>query len=183
MTPLSTINLLRLLFLVAALAIGAMLGAERLGSSFSGGALGLVFALALVLVDRLLKGFTLRAFSSATFGLLLGLLCATLLRASGVLDYQPAETRWLISLLLYAAFAYLGMMLAIRSNRDDFSLITARRARSTPPKKPPTICAARSPTRAERSRACNAPPTTSPAATARSRACSTTGKPPMTSAR
>jgi len=122
-TPLSTINLLRLLFLAAALSIGVMLGAARLGSPFVGGALGLVFALALVLADRLLKGFTLRAFSSATFGLLLGLVCATLLRASGVLDYQPAETRWLISLLLYATFAYLGMMLAMRSNRDDFSLV------------------------------------------------------------
>ncbi len=41
--------------------------------------LGVILGLALVLVDRLLKGFSLRAFSSATFGLLLGLLFANLL--------------------------------------------------------------------------------------------------------
>ena len=123
MTPLSTINLLRLLFVVAATLIGAMIGAERLDSTFTGIALGLVFSLVLVLVDRLLKGFTLRAFSSATFGLLLGLVFASLLRASGVLDYLPDETQWVVSLGLYGAFAYLGMMLAMRSNRDEFSVL------------------------------------------------------------
>ena len=53
--------------------------------------LGLVFSLALVLIDRVLKGLTLRVFSSATFGLLLGLFAATLLRASDVLVLPPAR--------------------------------------------------------------------------------------------
>ena len=53
--------------------------------------IGLVFGLLLVLVDRLLKGFSLRAFSSATFGLLLGLLFANLLIASDVLRYQSDD--------------------------------------------------------------------------------------------
>jgi uncharacterized protein YacL len=76
-----------------------------------------------VLIDRLLKGFSLRAFSSATFGLLLGLLFANLLSASDILHYQSETTQWVARLIVYSTFAYLGMMLAMRSNRDEFSLI------------------------------------------------------------
>jgi uncharacterized protein YacL len=123
MTPLSTINLLRCLFIIAAMVMGGMIGEEKLGSGAQGAALGLVFSLGMVLVDRVLKGLSLRVFSSATFGLLLGLFAATLLRASGVLRYLPEDRQWVISLLVYAAFGYLGMMLAIRSNRDEFSLL------------------------------------------------------------
>lgn len=123
MTPLSTINLLRTLFIVTAVLFGALIGEGRVNSPLLGGAVGGLFSLLLVLTDRLLKGLTLRAFSSATFGLLLGLVFATLLRASGVLRYAAEDTQWLISLLLYGAFAYLGMMLAIRANRDEFSLL------------------------------------------------------------
>jgi uncharacterized protein YacL len=121
--PLPPINLLRALFVIAAMTIGAMIGDGRFNSLGSGAALGLIFGLGLVLADRLLNGLTLRLFSSATFGLLLGLFAATLLRASEVLRYLPEDWEWLISLLIYAAFGYLGMMLAIRSNRDEFSLL------------------------------------------------------------
>jgi uncharacterized protein YacL len=123
MTPLSTINLLRCLFVIAAMTLGGMIGEERGASNAQGAALGLIFSLGLVLTDRVLKGLSLRVFSSATFGLLLGLFAATLLRASDVLRYLPDDNQWLISLLVYAALGYLGMMLAIRSNRDEFSLL------------------------------------------------------------
>ena len=138
MTPLSTINLLRTLFIVTAVLLGALIGEGRLNSPLLGAAIGGLFSLLLVLVDRLLKGLTLRAFSSATFGLLLGLICATLLRASGVLRYESEDTQWLISLLLYGAFGYLGMMLAIRANRDEFSLLIpyVRLSRQTEPEAP-----------------------------------------------
>src|SRR5205814_8171073 len=81
------------------------------------------FCLLVILVDRLLKGFSLRAFSSATFGLILGLIFANLLMASQVLRFQSETTQWVARLIVYATFAYLGMMLAMRSNRDEFSLI------------------------------------------------------------
>ena len=123
MTPISTINLLRVLFIIAAGVIGATVGGERPGSMVVDAMLGLVFALALVLIDRVLRGLTLRVFSSATFGLLLGLFAATLLRSSDVLAYLSHEAQWIISLMLYAGFGYLGMMLAIRSNRDEFTLL------------------------------------------------------------
>jgi len=43
--------------------------------------------------------------------------------ASDLLRYQPETTQWAARLIVYAAFAYLGMMLAMRSSRDEFSLI------------------------------------------------------------
>jgi len=123
MTPSLTINLLRLLFVILATFIGSALGEAILHSIWRGGAAGLTFGLGCVLIDRLLKDVSLRIFSSATFGLLLGCLSAGLLLASGVLRFQDEEMQWLISLLVYMSFAYLGMMLAIRSHRDEFAII------------------------------------------------------------
>jgi uncharacterized protein YacL len=48
---------------------------------------------------------------------------ANLLMASEVLRFQPETTQWAARLIVYCAFGYLGMMLAMRSNRDEFSLI------------------------------------------------------------
>jgi uncharacterized protein YacL len=123
MTPLLTINLLRLLFVTFCAAIGANISSALIGNLWPGLVLGIVFGLVVVLIDRLLKGFSLRLFSSATFGLLLGLLFANLLMASDVLRYQSETTQWAVRLIVYTAFGYLGMMLAMRSSRDEFSLI------------------------------------------------------------
>lgn len=123
MTPLLTINLLRALFVTFCATIGALVSAEVQGNVWPGLALGLVLGFVVVLIDRLLKGFSLRAFSSATFGLLLGLLFANLLMASEVLRFQSETTQWMARLIVYSTFAYLGMMLAMRSSRDEFSLI------------------------------------------------------------
>jgi uncharacterized protein YacL len=123
MTPLFTVNLLRVLFITFCAVIGAMISSELQQTTWPGAALGAVFGFLMVLFDRLLKGFSLRAFSSATFGLLVGLLFAKLLIASEVLRYQSDVIQWIVGLIVYTAFAYLGMMLAMRSNRDEFSLI------------------------------------------------------------
>lgn len=123
MTPLLTVNLLRVLFVTFCAAIGAIISSEVKEMAWPGVVLGVVLGLVVVLIDRLLKGFSLRAFSSATFGLLLGLLFANLLAASDVLHYQGETTQWMARLIVYATFGYLGMMLAMRSNRDEFSLI------------------------------------------------------------
>jgi uncharacterized protein YacL len=138
MTPILTVNLLRVLFVTFCTAIGGIVTGEIQGKATPGILIGAVFALAIVLVDRLLKGFSLRAFSSATFGLLLGLLFANLLMASQILRYQSETTEWIVRLIVYCAFAYLGMMLAMRSSRDEFSLIIpyVRFARETTQREP-----------------------------------------------
>jgi uncharacterized protein YacL len=122
-TPLLTINLLRVLFVAFCAAIGANVSAALQESMWPGLVLGLLLGLVVVLIDRLLKGVSLRLFSSATFGLLLGLLFANLLIASDVLRYQSETTQWAVKLIVYTTFGYLGMMLAMRSSRDEFSLI------------------------------------------------------------
>lgn len=123
MTPLLTVNLLRVLFVTFCAAIGASVTVSTQDKAWPGLFMGVVFGLIIVLIDRLLKGFSLRAFSSATFGLLIGLLFAKLLLASEILRYQSETVQWIAGLIVYSAFGYLGMMLAMRSNRDEFSLI------------------------------------------------------------
>ena len=123
MTPLFTVNLLRMLFVTFCAAIGAIASSELRASMWPGVVLGLLLGLVVVLIDRLLKGFSLRAFSSATFGLLLGWLFSTLVLKSHIFAYLPPPTQWAIGLVVYCTFGYLGMMLAMRSNRDEFSLI------------------------------------------------------------
>lgn len=138
MTPLLTVNLLRVLFVTFCAAIGGIVTAETQGNAVPGVLIGAVFALFIVLADRLLKGFSLRAFSSATFGLLLGLLFANLLMASDILRFQSDTVQWAARLVVYCTFGYLGMMLAMRSSRDEFSLIIpyVRFARETTQREP-----------------------------------------------
>lgn len=136
-----TVNLLRVLFVTFSGLVGSLVTAELEGNAIPGLLIGLVFGLALVLADRLLKGLSLRAFSSATLGLLLGLLFSNLLLASQVLRYQSEETQWIARLVVYCVFGYLGTMLAMRSNRDEFSLMIpyVRFARETTEHEPVVI--------------------------------------------
>lgn len=141
MTPQLTVNLLRVLFVTFCGAVGSIVSAEVQSNAIPGLLIGLVFGLLLVLADRLLKGLSLRAFSSATLGLLLGLFLANLLMASEVLRYQSETTQWIARLVVYCGFGYLGTMLAMRSSRDEFSLIIpyVRFARETTQHEPLVI--------------------------------------------
>ena len=129
MPPLRTVNLMRALFVIFAGFVGVAVGAgiavgpDVYGAQRVGGGVGLIFGLLVVLADRLLKGVTLRTFSSATFGLLMGLFFSWLLLASEVLKHASDDVQWIVGLAVYSTFGYLGMMLAIRSGRDEFSLI------------------------------------------------------------
>src|SRR4029077_5163957 len=77
----------------------------------------------LIAVDEMLKGFSLRAFSATTFGLLLGTVVAMLIDRSGLFENSDDTMRWLIRLSLFLSFGYIGIILAMRSNKEDFSLI------------------------------------------------------------
>jgi uncharacterized protein YacL len=76
-----------------------------------------------VAIDEMLKGFSLRAFSAATFGLFLGSLVAWLMDHSALFADADDPQRRVIRLRLFLSFSYLGMVLAMRSNKEDFSLI------------------------------------------------------------
>ncbi|MEO5721559.1 MAG: PIN domain-containing protein [Chthoniobacterales bacterium] len=141
MTPSFTLNLLRVLFVVFCATIGATVTVEIMNRVLPGILFGMLFGLVVVLIDRMLKGLSLRAFSSATLGLLLGLFFTNLLIASDILHFQSEATAWVARLVAYATFGYLGMMLAMRSNRDEFSLIIpyVRFARETTQHEPLVI--------------------------------------------
>jgi uncharacterized protein YacL len=85
--------------------------------------IGFGFAWLLIAVDEMLKGFSLRAFSATTFGLLLGTAVALLVDRSGLFETTDEKMRWLIRLGLFLSFGYIGIVLAMRSNKEDFSLI------------------------------------------------------------
>lgn len=88
-----------------------------------GAGIGLFFGGFLILIDELLKSFSLRAFSAVTFGLLLGMCVAMLIDHSGLFENADAAQRWLIRMGLFLGFSYIGIILAMRSNKEDFSLI------------------------------------------------------------
>ena len=100
---------------------------EFIGGTYAG-ALGMVigfgFGWLMIALDEMLKGFSLRAFSATTFGLLLGTVVALLIDRSDLFVFvDEPTTRWLVRLSLFLSFGYIGIVLAMRSNKEDFSLI------------------------------------------------------------
>jgi uncharacterized protein YacL len=126
MTPLWAIRILFLsLCSVAGWAV-SQVRPEFVGLSHSGLVgvfIGFGFGGILIAIDEMLKSFSLRAFSAVTFGLLLGMCVAMLIDNSGLFENAEPAQRWLIRLGLFLGFGYIGIILAMRSNKEDFSLI------------------------------------------------------------
>src|SRR5271165_38283 len=121
MTPLWAIRFLFLgLCITAGYAI-SQVRPEFVGLSDSGlvgMAIGFGFGGLLIAVDEMLKGFSLRAFSATTFGLMLGTAVALLIDHSGLFENADEKSRWLIRLALFLGFCYIGIILAMRSNKE-----------------------------------------------------------------
>ena len=115
------------IFFLSLCMVGGYAVSQLQNAPISHWSLGLVIGFGLggllIALDEMLKGFSLRAFSAATFGLILGSIIAWLVDASQLFEWALPDARWLIRVSLFLSFGYIGIILAMRSNKEDFSLI------------------------------------------------------------
>jgi len=128
MNTATLLNVVRMFFLLLAGFIGAIVAMGEAPSIWWFGALlGLGFASIVIVLDIMLRHLTFRSFSHATFGLLVGLLCAWLVTRVGFLESgwveQFALAGSVFNLAIFLGFGFIGVMLALRSKREEFSLI------------------------------------------------------------
>ncbi|MEY2878135.1 MAG: hypothetical protein RLZZ15_515, partial [Verrucomicrobiota bacterium] len=83
---------------------------------------GLAIGVLVVLIDLMLKGFSLRALSAVTFGLAVGAMIAFLISTSPLFDKADDQTKFLARIGLFLVVSYLGVIFALRG-KDDFSVI------------------------------------------------------------
>lgn len=107
--------------------IGAFLlwyaaGYEDGESLFGYLSVGVLLGSLTILVDVLLKGFSLRGLTAITFGLGMGSLVAYLISSSPLLETGDAQVIYLVRLSLFIICTYLGSVIALRG-RDDFNLV------------------------------------------------------------
>ncbi|MEM9237842.1 MAG: hypothetical protein AAGB14_13800 [Verrucomicrobiota bacterium] len=142
----ASVNIARLLYVLICEAAGVALAFSTRGSDVGeipmwvGLLGGLAVAGFFIFVEKLMEGFTLRGFSTATFGLLVGLFCAFLVTRIGVddviaaainrqfegsttADYWAETVLGTVNTVTYASLGFLGAVLALRSSRDDFAFI------------------------------------------------------------
>ncbi|MBK1882252.1 hypothetical protein JIN85_07490 [Luteolibacter pohnpeiensis] len=131
-----SVNIVRLIYLLVCEAAGVAI-AQGVDASITVGLLaGLVVAGVFIWVETLTRGFTLRGFSTGTFGLGVGLFCAWLLtrvQIFAVLElmfqekYSDQEivkaVNPVMDAFLYSTLGFFGAALSLRSNRDDFAFI------------------------------------------------------------
>jgi uncharacterized protein YacL len=85
-------------------------------------AIGLMIGILVVLVDLMLKGFSLRGLTAVTFGLGLGAVIAWLISISPLLNKGDPSTIYLVQLALFVICTYLGTVIALRG-KDEFNLV------------------------------------------------------------
>jgi len=87
-----------------------------------GAVVGALIGTLTVLVDVLLRGFSLRGLSAITFGLAVGSIVAWLIGSSPLLEYGDEQVVFLVRLALFLICAYLGTVIALRG-KDEFQLV------------------------------------------------------------
>jgi uncharacterized protein YacL len=83
---------------------------------------GLGIGVLVVLVDMMLKGFSLRGLSAITFGIGVGLIIAQMVGSSPVLEEGDPATLYLVRLGLFVICPYLAAVIALRG-KDEFNVV------------------------------------------------------------
>ncbi len=125
-----SIRLARTLFFTLAVLLGAAIAAGFRQPVWVGTLFGAAAGTLFVTVDALLAKFSFREFSFSTLGLMTGLFCAWLVTMIGIFDlpwfrgHEDSDAiRSIIEVGTYLVFGFLGITLALRSERDQFSFI------------------------------------------------------------
>lgn len=117
----------RLGFVLLCMTMGGSISAGYEQPWWEGSMGGAFFAGFWVLIEFSLRELTLRKFSHATVGLLVGLLGAWLITRIGFFRTKGFESmegvQSVFELMVFLGLGFLGMMLALRSNREEFSLL------------------------------------------------------------
>jgi len=116
---------IRIIFIILCAAAGLLVcysirewDSHRILATF----LGLLLGVLLVLVDVLLRGFSLRGLSAITFGLLVGLTVSFAVSVSPLLETGDPQILYLVRLGLFLGVTYLCTVIALRG-KDEFNLV------------------------------------------------------------
>ena len=98
--------------------------------AWTGALTGTAFMGILLALDQLFVRFTMREFSHATFGLLIGLFCAWLVTRVGIFQlawFQSVEDGYsilnIVEVVVYITLSFFGITFALRSERDQFAVV------------------------------------------------------------
>lgn len=128
-SPLS-IQVVRSVFFALSVFLGIAIALGFQQPAWVGAFSGAAFMGLLLVLDRVFERLTIRDLSHATFGLLIGLFCAWLFTRIGVFQLAwfqsltEAETvKNVAEICTYAVFAFFGISIALRSDRDQFAFL------------------------------------------------------------
>jgi len=121
-----TILFLRIFFFVLSTVVGyyvgSLLGNFNSAMALAGGAIGLISSIIIIILEMVMKRFSIRNLSAAVFGLIFGFFMAWILTSVMKLIPMQPELFSSIQIILILIFSYLGMVIAIRG-KDEFNLI------------------------------------------------------------
>lgn len=120
-----TLLTIRLVFIALCAAAGWLVSVTILaGDHYRATAIivGFFIGVLVVLVDLMLKGFSLRGLSAVTFGIGVGLLIAHLVGSSPLLEGGDEQVIYLVRIGLLIVCPYLASVIALRG-KDEFNLV------------------------------------------------------------
>lgn len=125
-----SIRVVRAVFFALSVFTGIAIASGLQHPAWVGALSGAGFMGLLLVLERVFARFTMREFSHATFGLLIGLFCAWLVTRVGIFQlawFQTIEDGYsmfnLVEIIIYATLAFFGVTIALRSERDQFAVV------------------------------------------------------------
>ena len=122
----TTLHITRMIFGLLCVGVGCLIAWDQRAADWWIGLLaGGGFAVLIILLEWGLRNFSFRQFSHGTIGLFVGFLSAWLLTQAfkDANLFSKESHRAIVELAIYFGFGFMGVMLALRSNREEFSLL------------------------------------------------------------